>query len=163
MSIFLYSDPYLLLEVQWLAPLLYHVLLELVRTLGGAYSQVQSTHPNRQRLPTRRAGIGREIRWAVGRVLVFSTSAVYNCNILYKILGIWSGTDEAATAEERNGNENSDLHDRGSSEEGGDEGIPACYLKAGERPLCLFLCWTSIPQGARAVSRWGTNQWRLFN
>jgi hypothetical protein len=55
---------------------------------------------------------------------------------------------EAARAEERNDNENSDLHDRGSSKEGGGEGIPACYFEVGEWPLCLFLCWNSASAGS---------------
>jgi hypothetical protein len=64
-------------------------------------------------LGRRRRTVEREIRQAVVRVLVFSTSVVYNCNIVYKILEteIWSGIGEAATTEERNENENSDLHD----------------------------------------------------
>jgi hypothetical protein len=82
-------------------------------------------------------------------VLVLSTSVVYDCNIIYKILGtgIWSGIGETARAEERNENENSDLHDLGGSKEGGGQGIPACYLEVGERPLCLFLCWKSASAG----------------
>ena len=35
-----------------------------------------------------RSGIGREIRQAVGGVLVFSTLVVYNSNTIYKMLGI---------------------------------------------------------------------------
>jgi hypothetical protein len=34
-----------------------------------------------------RSGIGREIRQAVGGVLVFSTFVVYNSNSIYKMLG----------------------------------------------------------------------------
>ena len=80
-------------------------------------------------------------------MLVFSNSVVYNCNIIYKTLGIWSGIGEAARAEERNDDENSDLHDRGSSKEGGGKGLSACYLEVGEWPLCLFLCWKSASAG----------------
>jgi hypothetical protein len=76
-------------------------------------------------------------------VLVFSISVVYNCNIIYKILGteIWSGIGETARAEERNENENSDLHDRGGGEEGGGEGVQACHFTLAERPLRLFPGW----------------------
>lgn len=64
-------------------------------------------------LGRRRRTVAREIRQTVVRVLVFSTFVVYNCNTIYKILGTetWSGIGEAATAEERNENDNSDLHD----------------------------------------------------
>jgi len=82
-------------------------------------------------------------------VLALSTSVVYNCNRIYKILGTekWFGIGEAATAEERNENENSDLHDRGGSKESGGEGLPACYLEVGERPLRLFPGWGSASAG----------------
>jgi hypothetical protein len=78
---------------------------------------------------------------AVRRVLVFSTSFVYNCNNIYKLLGKRSDVGEAATAEERNESENPDLRYRDGSEEGGGEGLQACYRTLAERSLCLFPGW----------------------
>jgi hypothetical protein len=90
--------------------------------------------------------MGREVRYARGHVLAFSTFVVYNCNIINQMLGTeetenWSGIGETARAEGRNENENSDLHDRGRGEEGGGEGVQACHSTLAERPLCLFPGW----------------------
>src|SRR5215217_9457159 len=80
---------------------------------------------------------------------------MYNCNIINKMLGteVWSGLGETASAEGRNENDNSDLHDRGSSQEGGGEGLQACHRSLAERPLCLFPGWESVSAGcARLVA-----------
>ena len=39
---------------------------------------------------------------------------------------------------------------------------PAILRLANGRHAC-FYTGHPLPQGARAVSRWGTNQWRSFN
>jgi hypothetical protein len=39
---------------------------------------------------------------------------------------------------------------------------PAILRLANGRYAC-FYAGHPLPQGARAVSRWGTNQWRSFN
>ena len=72
---------------------------------------------------------------------------MYNCNNIYKLPGIYSGIDEAATAEERRKNENPDLRNRDGSEEGGGEGLQACHHTVDERPLCLFSRWTAPSAG----------------
>ena len=84
--------------------------------------------------------MGWEVRQALGGVLAFSPSVVYNCNIINKMLRIevWPGISETARAEGRNDYGNSDLHDRGSSQKGGGEGLQACHRTLAERPLCLL-------------------------
>jgi hypothetical protein len=99
---------------------------------------MQATRPDRLSCLVRRPGIGRKTPWAGRRVLVFSTSVVYNCNNMYNLLGKRSGIGEAATAEERDESENPDIRYRDGGEEGGGEGLQACHCAVDERPLCLF-------------------------
>src|SRR5215210_6955586 len=65
-----------------------------------------------------------------------------------KHLRVWlPGIDEASTPKEGSRGANQDLHHREGSEEGGSEVLPACHFTHAERPLCLFLCWTSTSAG----------------
>jgi hypothetical protein len=70
---------------------------------------------------------------------------------------------EAATVEGRNEGAHPDLRYRDEGEEGGGEAYrPAIMRLANGRYACIQ-AGDPLPRGARAVSRWDTNQWRAFD
>jgi hypothetical protein len=63
-----------------------------------------------------------------------------------------SGIGETARSEGRNENENSDVHDRGSSQEGG-ESVQARHRTLAERPLRLYPGRASVSAGGARYAR----------
>ena len=89
----------------------------------------------------------------------------YNCNIINKILGTepWPDIGETATAEGRNEEMTTRTYttEVAAKKAAARDYRPAILRLPNGRYAC-FQAGDALPQGARAVSRWGTDRWRSY-
>jgi hypothetical protein len=88
----------------------------------------------------------------------------YSCNILYKILKrVVPGIDEAATPKGKGVKVQTKTYttEKEAKKAAARDYRPAIVRLPNGRYAC-FQAGDALPQGARAVSRWGTDRWHAY-
>jgi hypothetical protein len=90
---------------------------------------------------------------------------VYNGNTIYKMLGteILSGIGETARAEGGTKMKTRTYTTEKEAKKAAARAYRPAILRLPNGRYACFQAGDALPQGARAVSRWGTDRWRAYN